>query len=51
MSSHEKFEQWLASGEPILADGAMGTQLHARGVPFDACFDELNLSQIGRAHV
>ena len=23
----------------------MGTQLHARGIPFDACFDELNLSQ------
>jgi homocysteine S-methyltransferase len=45
MSSREKFEKWLASEEPILADGAMGTQLHARGVPFDACFDELNLSQ------
>ncbi len=23
----------------------MGTMLHARGVPFDKCFDELNLSQ------
>jgi homocysteine S-methyltransferase len=30
--------------QPILADGAMGTLLHARGVPLDACFDELNLS-------
>jgi homocysteine S-methyltransferase len=29
---------------PILADGAMGTLLHARGIPFDRCFDELNLS-------
>ena len=30
---------------PLLADGAMGTMLHARGVAFDRCFDELNLSQ------
>jgi len=30
---------------PLLADGAMGTMLHAHGVPFDRCFDELNLSQ------
>ena len=29
---------------PILADGAMGTLLHSRGIPFDRCFDELNLS-------
>ena len=29
---------------PLLADGAMGTMLHARGVPFDRCFDELNLT-------
>lgn len=28
----------------LLADGAMGTLLYARGVPFDRCFDELNLS-------
>ncbi|MGH2424742.1 MAG: bifunctional homocysteine S-methyltransferase/methylenetetrahydrofolate reductase [bacterium] len=28
----------------LLADGAMGTVLYARGVPFDRCFDELNLS-------
>lgn len=28
----------------ILADGAMGTMLHARGVSFDKCFDELNLA-------
>jgi methionine synthase / methylenetetrahydrofolate reductase(NADPH) len=34
----------LASG-PLLADGAMGTMLHARGVAFDRCFDELNLSR------
>lgn len=34
----------LASG-PLLADGAMGTMLHARGVSFETCFDELNLKQ------
>ena len=28
---------------PMLADGAMGTMLYARGVPIDACFDVLNL--------
>ncbi|MEJ5240635.1 MAG: bifunctional homocysteine S-methyltransferase/methylenetetrahydrofolate reductase [Anaerolineales bacterium] len=30
---------------PLLADGAMGTMLHAQGIPFDRCFDELNLKQ------
>ncbi|HET7011727.1 MAG TPA: bifunctional homocysteine S-methyltransferase/methylenetetrahydrofolate reductase [Anaerolineales bacterium] len=35
----------LASGETVLADGAMGTLLHARGVSLEACFDELNLTQ------
>jgi homocysteine S-methyltransferase len=29
---------------PLLADGAMGTMLYARGVPFDQCFDALNVS-------
>src|SRR3972149_7773377 len=33
------------STETLLADGAMGTMLHARGVGFDKCFDELNLAQ------
>ena len=33
------------STEIILADGAMGTMLHARGIGFDRCFDELNLTQ------
>ncbi len=32
------------STETILADGAMGTMLHGRGVGFDKCFDELNLT-------
>jgi homocysteine S-methyltransferase len=30
---------------PLLADGAMGTQLYSRGVGFEHCFDELNLSR------
>jgi methionine synthase I (cobalamin-dependent)/5,10-methylenetetrahydrofolate reductase len=29
---------------PLLADGAMGTMLHGKGVSFDRCFDELNLT-------
>jgi methionine synthase I (cobalamin-dependent)/5,10-methylenetetrahydrofolate reductase len=29
---------------PLVCDGAMGTLLHARGIPFAHCFDELNLS-------
>ncbi len=32
------------SEKTLLADGAMGTMLHARGVGFDKCFDELNLT-------
>ncbi|HEY9153189.1 MAG TPA: homocysteine S-methyltransferase family protein, partial [Anaerolineales bacterium] len=28
----------------LLADGAMGTMLHSRGVGFEKCFDELNLT-------
>ena len=28
----------------LLADGAMGTMLHTRGINFDKCFDELNLT-------
>ena len=36
----------LARG-PLLADGAMGTLLNQRGIDFDACFDELNLSRPG----
>lgn len=32
-------------GGILLCDGAMGTLLYARGVPFDQCFDALNLTQ------
>ena len=38
------FLERLARG-PLLADGAMGTLLYSRGIPFDQCFDELNLSR------
>jgi homocysteine S-methyltransferase len=30
---------------PLLCDGAMGSLLYARGVKYEQCFDELNLSQ------
>ena len=33
------------STRPIVADGAMGTLLHDRGIEIDACFDELNITQ------
>jgi len=36
------FKEKLSDGV-LLLDGAMGTVLHGRGVPFDQCFDELNL--------
>src|SRR5512143_94584 len=47
----------LLSSQTLLADGAMGTMLHARGVGFDKCFDELNLqnpsavAEIHRAYI
>ena len=34
----------LLTSQTLLADGAMGTMLHARGVGFDKCFDELNIT-------
>jgi methionine synthase I (cobalamin-dependent)/5,10-methylenetetrahydrofolate reductase len=39
--------------EGILADGAMGTEIYARGIFYNRCFDELNLSNpklIGEIH-
>jgi methionine synthase / methylenetetrahydrofolate reductase(NADPH) len=42
-----KFLDLLSSPKPILADGAMGTMLHNRGVGFARCFDELNLTDPG----
>jgi len=44
MSRAREFRERLQQG-PILADGAMGTELYARGVFINRCFEELNLSQ------
>ena len=47
----------LLSTSTLLADGAMGTMLHAHGVGFDKCFDELNITnpsavaEIHRAYI
>jgi len=50
----EEFLTLLAeTSKPVLTDGAMGTMLHGRGVPFGTCFDELNLSRpalVGEIH-
>ena len=32
---------------PLLADGAMGTVLYARGIFINRCYEELNLSDPG----
>ncbi len=51
-----KFLEKLEQGT-LVVDGAMGTMLHARGISFDKCFDELNLSnpaavaEIHRAYI
>ena len=34
----------IFASRPVLADGAMGTVLYARGVFINRCYDELNLS-------
>ncbi len=40
----QSFLDRLARG-PILCDGAMGTQLYARGASFESCFEALNLTR------
>jgi len=40
----ELLKTLASSPSPILADGAMGTLLHAGGVSIDHCFDQLNLT-------
>jgi methionine synthase I (cobalamin-dependent) len=37
----------IISARPVLADGAMGTVLYARGIAIDRCYEELNLSHPG----
>ncbi len=44
MSKREHFISWISKDVPILADGAMGTMLHADGVPLNSCIDQLNLT-------
>jgi len=39
------FLELLNQPKPVVGDGAMGTMLHLRGVGFDVCFDQLNLTQ------
>ena len=49
----KEFQEILKRPQPILADGAMGTLLHERGVGFDECFDQLNLTNpklVGEIH-
>jgi homocysteine S-methyltransferase len=41
---NDKFLSQL-DARPLLCDGAMGTMIYAKGIPFERCFDELNLSQ------
>ncbi|NIM92922.1 MAG: bifunctional homocysteine S-methyltransferase/methylenetetrahydrofolate reductase [Anaerolineales bacterium] len=36
--------KWLERGDVVLADGAMGTVLHASGLSLDTCFDETNIT-------
>ena len=35
----------LLSRQVLLCDGAMGTQMYEKGISFDHCFDEINLSR------
>ncbi len=44
MSRAAEFRARVEQG-PMIADGAMGTELYARGVFINRCFEELNLSQ------
>ncbi len=37
----------IFDSRPVLADGAMGTVLYARGIFINRCYDELNLSDPG----
>ncbi len=39
-----KLAELLEQPGAVVADGAMGTQLYARGIPKGHCYDELNLS-------
>lgn len=51
------FLERIHEKQPLLADGAMGTLMHARGVPAEDCFERYNLtrptllSEIHRAYI
>ena len=40
----QPFKELLSSDRILVVDGAMGTQLYAKGVYINRCYDELNLS-------
>ncbi len=40
----DRFRALIDDGHPHLFDGAMGTELYARGVFINRCYDELNLT-------
>ncbi|MCD6576722.1 MAG: bifunctional homocysteine S-methyltransferase/methylenetetrahydrofolate reductase, partial [Anaerolineaceae bacterium] len=51
--NNNDFLKLISSEKPTLADGAMGTYLHERGISFETCFDALNLSNpsvVGDVH-
>ncbi|MBN1248867.1 MAG: bifunctional homocysteine S-methyltransferase/methylenetetrahydrofolate reductase [Anaerolineae bacterium] len=53
MSTTSFLDRLAGDPTPLLADGAMGTMLHASGVPFSVCFDALNRTQpavVARIH-
>lgn len=37
------FAERIKQSKPLVADGAMGTQIHRTGQPINACFDAINL--------
>jgi homocysteine S-methyltransferase len=43
--AHPFLERLGSARAPLLADGAMGTMIYSRGIPFERCYDELNASQ------
>ncbi|MDJ0521532.1 MAG: bifunctional homocysteine S-methyltransferase/methylenetetrahydrofolate reductase [Planctomycetota bacterium] len=48
----KELQQRLAAA-PLIADGAMGTMLYAKGVYINRCYDEVNLTQpdlVGEVH-
>ncbi len=45
LAARALWQALLQQKRPVLLDGAMGTMIHTRGVPFDECFDALNVRQ------